>query len=212
MKKIKLKKNALYGIFVGVFALLLGTVYYIDYQHNKLENTKPDDDYQYVSRLFGEEDMPVVNTDEKIMRPYTDDKVKIVQNFYDYKGSEEEQENSIINYEQTYMQNSGVAYGGIEKEFDVISSLPGTVTSIKEDKLLGTIVEIKNTDKVTTIYQGLTNVNLKENDKINQGDIIGQSGETNINKDLGSHVVFELKIDGKYVNPEEYYDKNVNEL
>ena len=156
--------------------------------------------------------MPVVNTDEKIMRPYTDDNVKIVQNFYDYKATEEEQENSIISYEQTYIQNSGVAYGGVENGFEAISSLPGTVTSVKEDKLLGTIVEIKNTDKVTTIYQGLTEVKVQANDKINQGDVIGKSGESNINKDLGSHIVFQIKIDGVYVNPEAYYDKNVNEL
>ena len=31
-------------------------------------------------------------------------------------------------------------------------------------------------------------------------------------KELGKHIVFELKIDGNYVNPEEYYDRNVNEL
>jgi len=212
MEKIRLKRSVLYGASALVVALFIGLIYYANFSHNKLDQSKPDDDYQYVSRLFGEEDMPVVNTSEKIIRPYTDSNVKVVQSFYNYKGSEEEQENSIINYEQTYIQNIGVIYGGIDAEFDVISVLPGTVTSVKEDKLLGMVVEIQNTDKVTTIYQGLTGVNLKENDKINQGDIIGKSGESNINKDLGKHVLFEIKVDGKYVNPEEYYDKNVNEL
>ena len=61
-------------------------------------------------------------------------------------------------------------------------------------------------------YQGLKEVNLKENDGINQGDYIGKSSETNLGKELGKHIVFELKIDGNYVNPEEYYDKNINEL
>lgn len=212
MKKLRLKKSALFGIYAGVCVLLLGVVYYIDFSHNKLENQKPDDDYRYVSRLFGEEDMPVVSTDEKIMRPYTDESVKIVQNFYDYKASEKDQENSIINYEQTYIQNSGVAYGGVENGFDAISALPGTVTSVKEDKLLGTIVEIQTNDKVVAVYQGLTDVKVKENDKINQGDIIGKSGETNLGKDLGKHIVFILKINGVNVNPEAYYDKNINEL
>ena len=45
-----------------------------------------------------------------------------------------------------------------------------------------------------------------------QGDYVGKSSETNLGKELGRHIVFELKIDGNYVNPEEYYDKNVNEL
>ena len=212
MKKRKLKKSALYGIYTVVCVLLLGMIYYIDFSNNNLKQEDSKDDFQYVSRLFGEEEMPVVNTAETIIRPYNDSNVKIVQNFYNVKGTEEEQENSIINYEQTYIQNNGVTYGGVEGGFDVINSIPGKVTSVKEDKLLGTTVEIQNTDKVVIIYQGLTNVNLKANDSINQGDIIGRSGETNINKDLGSHLVFQLKINNSYVNPEEYYDKNVNEL
>ena len=170
------------------------------------------DDLQYVSRLFGSDDIKAVNASTIIMRPYTDDKVKIVQNFYNYKGTEKDQENSIINYEQTYIQNNGVAYGGIDQNFDVISVLDGTVTSVKEDKLLGNIVEIKASDKVTLIYQSLTDVTVKANDSIKQGDIIGKSGPSNMNKDLGNHMVFELKIDGVYVNPEDYYDKDINNL
>ena len=211
MKKIKLKKPAIIGIYTGVCVLLLGTLSFASYSSNSLKEENPDNDYQYVSRLFGD-DVPVVNTESTIIRPYTDSNIKIVQNYYNYKGEEKEQENSIINYEQTYIQNSGVAYGGIDGDFDVVSVLPGTVTSVKEDKLLGNIIEIKNSDKVTTIYKGLTNITLKENDAVSQGTIIGKSGETNIGKDLGKHFVFELKIDGKYVNPEEYYDKNINEL
>ena len=167
---------------------------------------------QYVTRIFGEEDQPVINTTEVILRPYTDSNVKVVQSYYDYQADSKEQEGSIVNYENTYMQNNGVAYGGLENDFIAISVLPGTVTSVKEDKLLGIVVEIKNTDKVTTIYQGLKEVNVKENDSINQGDYIGKSSETNLGKDLGKHIVFELKINGNYVNPEKYYDKNVNEL
>ncbi len=212
MKKVKLKKPAIYGIYAGICAILLAALYYVDFSNSKLDNAVNDDDYQYVSRLFGSDEVPVVSTQTTVMRPYTDSNVKVVQSFYNYQGTEEEQEKSIINYEQTYIQNNGVAYGGVDGGFDVIASLPGTVTSVKEDKLLGTIVEIQNSDKVVMIYQGLTGVSAKEGDKVNQGDVLGKSGETNINKDLGSHVVFEFKINNTYVNPEEYYDKNINDL
>ena len=63
-----------------------------------------------------------------------------------------------------------------------------------------------------TIYQTLTDVKVKKDDKVKQGDIIGKSGVSNMNKDLGNHFVFEIKVNGTYVNPEEYYDKNINEL
>ena len=202
MKKIRLKKPVLYGIYTGVIAVLLGALYYVDYSNSKIyDNPEPDKDVRYVSRLFNNDDIPVVATDSVIMRPYVAEDIKIVQNFYNYKGTEQEQENAIINYEQTYMQNSGVAYGGPKDAFDV-----------KEDKLLGTIVEIEASDKVTTIYQTLTNVNVKQGDKVSQGDVLGKSGTSNMNKDLGNHFVFELKVNGSYVNPEDYYDKNINEL
>ena len=204
MKKVVLKKNVVYGLYALVCVLLMGTIYYFNISKNKLEENKTSDDYQYVTRIFGEEDQPVVNTAEIISRPYTDGNVKVIQSFYNYQAESSEQENSIVNYEETYMQNTGVSYGGVENDFDAVSVLPGTVISVKEDKLLGFVVEIKNNDRITTVYKGLKEVNLKENDNINQGDYVGKSSETNLGKELGRHIVFELKIDGNYVNPEEY--------
>lgn len=213
MKNVRLKKPVLYGIWTGVFAALVVTLYYMNFAGSTLKSKEnKTGDLQYVSRLFGSDDIKAVNASSFIIRPYTDDKVKIVQSFYNYKGTEKDQENSIINYEQTYIQNNGVAYGGLEQNFDVISVLDGTVTSVKEDKLLGNIIEIKASDKVTLIYQSLSEVSVKANDSVKQGDIIGKSGTSNMNKDLGNHMVFELKIDGTYVNPEDYYDKDINNL
>lgn len=212
MQKRVLKKNIVYGLYALVCVILIGAIYYFNGTNTKMENNKSEDDYQYVTRIFGEEDKPVVNTTETILRPYTDSAVQVLQGFYNYKADAKDQENAIVNYEELYMQNTGVAYGGVENEFDAVSVLPGTVISVKEDKLLGFTVEIKNNDRITTIYQGLKEVNLKANDSINQGDYVGKSSETNLGKELGKHIVFSLKLDGNYVNPEEYYDRNINEL
>ena len=213
MKNLKINKPLLYGSYILGCFLLLGLIYYADFSNRNLENqNKNDDNYQYVSRLFDDDTIPVVSTESILIRPYTDSNVKVIKNFYNSNASEEEQENAIINYEQTYIQNKGIAYGGVSNGFDVISVLPGTITNVKEDKILGTIVEIQNTDKIVTIYQGLTDVTLKVNDKVNQGDVIGRSGETNLNTDLGKHIIFQLKVDDKYINPEESYNKNINEL
>lgn len=206
----KLNKNLIYiiGLSITLLAIIIGT-YYATYSQNKL---KEDEDYTYVSKLFDEQVEPVVNNNQYLIRPYNNENVKVVQNFYDYKGKEEEQENSIINYDTTYLQNNGIAYGGINETFDVLAALDGTVSSIKDDNLLGKVVTITHNNGLTTVYQSLSEVTVKENDQVVQGTVIGKAGESNINKDLGNHVSFEIMKDGKYLNPENCYETSIDKL
>lgn len=141
----------------------------------------------------------------QLIRPYTDEKVKIVKNYYDYKGEEETQKNSIFFHEDTYMQSTGVSYGGVD-DFDVVAVLDGTVTSVREDELLGTIVEIKHNNNLTSVYQSLKDVSVKKDDKVSQGQPIAKAGTSNIDTSLKNHVYFELIQDGKVINPEEQFN------
>ena len=97
------------------------------------------------SGTIAEDIVPVVSEKKTIIRPYTDQDVKIVQNFYDYKGEKQNQENSLIFYENTYLQNSGVDYGK-GSTFDVVAILEGTVIKVKQDDILGKIVEIRHSN------------------------------------------------------------------
>ncbi len=206
----KLNKNLIYiiGLSIVLLAIIIGT-YYATYSQSKLEE---EEDYTYVSKLFDEQIEPVVNSNQYLIRPYNNENVKVVQNFYDYKGKEKDQENSIINYDTTYLQNNGVAYGGINETFDVLAALDGTVSSIKDDNLLGKVVTITHSNGITTVYQSLSEVTVKENDQVVQGTVIGKAGESNINKDLGNHVSFEIMKDGKYLNPENCYETSIDKL
>ena len=153
----------------------------------------------------------MVATDKKIERPYKDTDIKILKNYYDYKGDEESQINSIIVYNNTYLQNSGICYGGKDK-FDVTAILDGKVTDVKNDETLGTIVQIEHENNIISVYQSLSDVKVKVGDTVSQGDIIASSGENNLNKDLGTHLYFELIVNGQNVNPENYFDKTINEI
>ena len=171
-------------------------------------------DIEYVDGEITEsenKDIPVVSTSVKIVKPYLDDTVKLVRSFYDYEGDSADQEKAIILYEDTYMQNSGADYAN-ENVFDVISILDGTVISVEDNDILGTTVEVRHSKELISVYQSLSDVSVKENDQIIQGQIIAKSGTSNINKDLGNHLHFELYYKGKIVNPEEYYNKSVDEL
>lgn len=210
MKNRKLKSNIV-PIIYGLVAILgIGSAYLIE---NMLNNAvfKEEDHYGYVSETITEEEVPVVNTEPTLIRPYNDTELKVIKNYYDYKADETSQQNALIYHENTYMQNSGVAYGG-KDNFDIVSILDGEVIEVKNDKLLGNIVQIKHNDKIISVYQSLSEVNVKKGDTIKQGQVIGKSGTSNISKDLGSHLLFELIINGETVNPEDYYDKLLSEI
>ena len=207
MESRRIKKSAVYAIYsIGIIALI-GTIYLIETSIAKDSFKENDDNYGYVSKTILEETVPVMNEANgvQLIRPYTDEKVKIVKNYYDYKGEEETQKNSIFFHEDTYMQSTGVSYGGVD-DFDVVAVLDGTVTSVREDELLGTIVEIKHNNNLTSVYQSLKDVSVKKDDKVSQGQPIAKAGTSNIDTSLKNHVYFELIQDGKVINPEEQFN------
>lgn len=212
MTNRKLKKPVMYGVYIASILLVLGAIYLIESSLSKGSFKEDDKDKPtYVSDTIFEEEVPVVGEDVKIIRPYTDKEIKILKNYYDYQADNETQLESILYHENTYLQNSGVSYGG-KDNFDVVSILDGTVIDIKEDALLGKIVQISHSNDMISIYQSLGDVTVKKGDQIKQGIVIGKSGTNNIAKDLGSHLDLELIIKGQTVNPESYYDKSISEI
>lgn len=199
----------IYGTLVVMF---LVSMFFAGKITNNLLFSKKDNNVKYVDGEIidsGDRNIPVVSTSKTIVKPYLDSDVSLVKGFYDYKGDSDSQEKSIIFYENTYMQNSGVSYSS-EKIFDVISVLDGIVISVENNDILGTTVEIRHDNDLISVYQSLSNVNVKKDDKVIQGQIIAKSGLSNIEKDLGNHLHFELYYKGKIVNPEEYYNKSLD--
>lgn len=162
-------------------------------------------DYDYTYDIIKKPSVQVNNPEETVIRPYNDSKIKIVKGFYDYKGNSNEQQNSLIYYNDTYLQNTGICYSG-EKEFDVVSIYDGEVTEVTTDELIGNSVTIKHKDNTYSIYQSIKDIKVKKGDHILQGQKIATSGISNIDKDLNNHLYFELVINDLSVNPEEYYD------
>ncbi len=210
MTKRRLKKSVVPFLYAMVAILFVGSIYLIETAISN-NSFQQDEDYDYVSETIFENETPVINTEVTIVRPYNDSNVQIVKNYYDYTGEAKDQENALIYHENMYLQNSGVAYAGTE-DFDIVAILDGQVIDVKQDNLLGTIVQIKHDNDMISIYQSLADVSVKKDDVVTQGQIIGKSGTSNISADLGSHLLFELIIKGQTVNPENYYDKKVSEI
>lgn len=209
MKKYRFKKPAIIVISTLCFAILILGVAIINTSMNQVSLQIPD--YDYVTDIILNEEKPVANTKNIIMRPYNNSEVKILKDFYERNDTEENQENSLIFYDSTYMPNSSIAYGGIDS-FDVVSILDGTVIKVSEDALLGNIVEIEHTNKIISVYQSVSEVAVKENQVVKQGEVIAKSGESNLNLSLKKHLLFELIINSNIVNPEDYFNKNVENI
>ena len=169
-----------------------------------------------INGLIDNEVKPVQGEDNtknnvKVIKPFRNEKVTIGRGFYDFEGEQTNQEKSIIFYENTYMQNSGVDYVS-DEVFDVISVLAGKVISVDTDEILGNIVKIEHDKNIITTYQGIDKVALKVGEVISQGTIVGVSGKSLVNSNYTTSLHFEVNYKGELIDPEKFYYLNVNEL
>lgn len=174
---------------------------------NKASN-KEEVNLNYVSDSIIDNSIPVVGEETTVVKPFQSDKVEVYKEYYD---GVDNTENAIIYYNGVYIQNSGIIYNSSEK-FSVVSILDGEILDIKEDDLLGSVVEVKHNDRVISRYQGLKNLTVKKGDHVKQNTILGMSGDLKLDESLSNSLFFELIVDGKYVNPDKYYDTKVQEM
>lgn len=207
-KKLRLKRYVIPCLYVVLFATVMTGAFLITKSMKKSEPATPD--YNYVSNIVTSDVVPTISEAKKLIKPYTDEKVTVGKSFYDYKAEASNQERSITYYDGSYIQNSGIDYV-LDQTFDVVAVLDGTVTNVKQDDILGTIVEIKHDNNYVTTYQSLSDVTVKKDDIVTQGQVIGKSGTNKLDKDMGNHLHFELYTNGQVVDPNLYIDKEIKE-
>lgn len=199
-RKVKLKKLPLIVAILVLIPVLTVIIF-------SKESMKKTNDLVTTDTIS--DTVPVINETRKMINPYTDSSVTISKSYYDYKGEATEQEKSITVYENTYIQNTGIDYISTNT-FDIVSVLDGTVVTVKEDELLGKIIEVKHDNGLITSYQSLSEITVQKNDKIKQGQVIGKSGTNELDKEIGNHLHFEIYENGSSVNPINYLNKEVD--
>ncbi|PFO80406.1 MULTISPECIES: M23 family metallopeptidase [Bacillus cereus group] len=153
--------------------------------------------------------VPVTKSSEVVKMPVAKNvDVVVKKKFYEDKAAEAEQEQALVFYNNTYSPNKGIDIAAKnEKEFDVTAALSGTVTKAEKDALLGYVVTVDNGNGLATSYQSLGSVKVEKGAKVAQGEVLGKSGLSAMNKEAGSHVHFEVRKDNVAVNPERYLNK-----
>ena len=205
------KRSSKYYLLQGLVLGAIGIVFLISYAVTQVlkPSTDLEENIRYVSyEILTDNVMPVSKEEEKteLMRPYTAQDVEIGKTYYDYKEEEKNQEKSIIYYENTYIQNTGVDYTS-KNEFDINAIDNGKVISITTDDIVGTI---EHSNDLISIYQSVKDVTVKENEEVTKGQVIAKSGTNSISSELGNHLHFELYKQNILINPEEFFNSQGN--
>jgi len=214
--RIYRKKWFFPAVYLTIAALLLGGVVWYQNSTSQPDATDTQDqtaeNYNPVPNDEAAE--PVLDQQELIQMPVQEqDQAEIVTKFFDYNAEQEDRENALVLYNNRFYQSTGVDIAAANAEtFDVVAALSGTVEEVKEDPLLGNVVVLSHGDDVKTYYASLGEVSVTAGSEIGQGEKVGTAGKNLFGKDSGTHVHFEIRKDGKEVNPESYFNQPVSSL
>ncbi len=213
-KKLLSKRWVYPAAYVAAAAIILTLVWvYQDASQNKLaqdpakvSETAATSNTNEAGKEAGKDEKAVEVTAAVVDMawPVADAKdVKVVKPFFEKDGTAENNQAAMVQYNDTFSPNVGIDLGREDdKTFEVTAALDGKVTRVEVNPpLTGTVIEITHENDLTTVYQALSDAKVKVGDSVKQGDKIGTAGRSEIEKDLGNHVHFEVREKGTTVNP-----------
>lgn len=113
-------------------------------------------------------------------------------------------EDKTTGYWQTH---SGIDISASEGT-SVLAVFDGTIESVENSMMEGTIITIKHSDSLKSIYKCLSdnNVSFKAGDSVKRGEKIGEVGASLKEKEDGSHLHLEVYENGKAIDPTTYME------
>ena len=192
--------------------LLIGAIAYSGYMvWNIVEESTPQEiKPNYINKSTEEKIYPTISVQNTIIKPFDNESIEKTIPFYNMSDDDQKQQSALIYYENIYMQNTGIMYTS-DNEFNVIAPIEGTVKSIREDEIMGKIVEIEHNPNLITIYQSIDSINVSVNQKLIQGEVIGVSAKNKI-IDNKYCLHFEVYKNGQLIDPEFFYNLSLEEL
>ena len=161
---------------------------------NSAQGNTPNEDQTVNGDQDSVTNEPVVNTPEGMMMPV--ETVSIVNDYGFYH-------NKTLN---NYYEHTGVDFSA-EVGAEVLAVQDGVIESIyRDDILTGTEITVDHGDGVKTVYRFVTaDENLTVGTAVKRGDCIATVAEaTGEEYKDGAHLHFEIKKDGKTVDPAAY--------
>lgn len=205
--KIYIRKNAFALAVSGcavclVVALAVTAIVKTNQRRNQnLDVTPPSN----IENAGGE--MSDINQDTQNTPTSSDDLMTFVMPIQNYTLGTTFVNNDVV-YNET--MNEWTAHVGVdfvtEGAQEVFAIADGTIESINYSPLEGTIVAIKHSDELVSVYKSLAeDLAVEVGDTIKAGEKIGStSSDAGNEAKLGSHLHLELLENGKAVNPFDY--------
>ena len=207
---MKLKPFVFPTLYISlIFTLVLGL-----YFTSRVLNKEVDDaleEVTYVSNVILNDVVPVSSVESVFSNPYNIDTVKIARYYYNLEDDIDRQKESIVFYNNTYMPNTGIDYTN-EEMFEIVAIMDGSVIDIKEDEMLGKIVEIRHDNNIISSYAGLSEISVQKGEQVTTGTKIGMSGTSKINENLGNHLHLEIYKDGVNIDPLKVIGKKIGDF
>ena len=204
-KRLVLKPFVVPMLYTILIVLTIMIAVKLTYKEKPKEDTT-----LYVSEEPILETTPVVNDEVYVLNPYSGDDIKIKINYYNENDSNETQEGSIIKYESTYLQNSGLTYES-DNRFNVVAIIDGEVTKIYSNEMLGNVIEVTHDNNIKSIYHTVSNIKVSEGQSVHAGDVIAESGTSKIFEN-GNYLYFEVIKDGSLIDPNRVIGQNINNI
>ena len=105
-----------------------------------------------------------------------------------------------------YKGHTGMDITGTGHGSNIYASAAGTVVKVVNGtRGYGKYIIINHGDGIQTLYAHCSKLYVKQGQYVNQGDVIAAMGSTG--NSTGTHLHFEIRINGQYVNPAKYISK-----
>jgi murein DD-endopeptidase MepM/ murein hydrolase activator NlpD len=86
----------------------------------------------------------------------------------------------------------------------IISTAEGVVTTAAREGAYGNVVRVRHELGFETVYGHLSRIRVQSGQKVSRGEIIGDMGSTG--RSTGSHLHYEVRVNGTPVNPMTYLE------
>lgn len=193
------------AVYAAIAVALIGLIF----SYNALiGNNEEEQNVAVETQNNGEETVIETNAQvETVKYPFDEtkkDQVAILQDFYDLNADEATREKALLVFNQTFSTSSGVSISVNSEPFEVRAAMSGEVTKVKLDAFTGNQIIITHPNGMETRYSSVTDILVKEGDKVVQGQSLATTMENSWNPTAGVHLFFEVLQDGEHVNPRNF--------